>query len=78
MCYVTATLCAQNIRPLGVALAHTLGRCKLGRDQERLELLNRVYRASLPAAQLQCRAELLDMHDARIVRIAAVEASSNG
>lgn len=78
MCYVTATLCAQNIRPLGIALANELGRCKPGRDYERLALLSRLYTTFLPADQLQCRAELLDMHDARLSRIAAVEASSNG
>lgn len=78
MCYVTAALCAANIRPLGVALANELGRCKPGLDQKRLTLLNRVYHGSWAKEQLRCRAELLDMHEARLKRIAAVEASSNG
>lgn len=44
-------------RPLPVALAHELARAKLG-DQDRQQVLGRIFTGLSPADKLRCRDEL--------------------
>lgn len=54
----SATDAAADIRPLGIALAHSMAICRPGRDLGRMMILNRLYLGSKPLVQLACRAEL--------------------
>lgn len=48
---------AANVRSLPIALAHSLARTKP--DDERMDVLNRVFKGCKPIDQLRCRDELL-------------------
>lgn len=51
-------------RPLGVALAHCMALTPIS-AQDRHALFAKVYRDSLPAVQVACRAELQAMREAK-------------
>jgi hypothetical protein len=44
-------------RPLGIALAHELMKCKVGRDHARLAILNRLFSGSNSRVRIMCRVE---------------------
>lgn len=48
----------RDVRPLPVALAHCMIRAKPG--TERMELLNKLFRSTLPAAQMFTRVEMAE------------------
>jgi hypothetical protein len=52
-------------RPLPIALARCMARCKPGSDATRLALLNKLYSQMLPVQQLECRRELLEIRAAQ-------------
>ena len=49
---------AANVRPLPVALAHCMIRAKPG--TARMDLLNKLFRSTLPAAQMFARVEMAE------------------
>ncbi len=72
--YVTASDIGRMFiarRPLPLALAQSMARCKLG-NTERMELLNRLYRTLSPAGQLRCKDELAQC---RLAKRGGVEAT---
>lgn len=51
-------------RPLPIALAHAMASAKVS-DQDRQQLLSRVFKAMQPAQQARCRHELAECRAAR-------------
>lgn len=47
-----------EIRPLPIALAHEMAKCKVGRDYARLAVLNRIWDRFNSRERIMCRAEL--------------------
>lgn len=66
----TAAQTAAMVRPLPLALAHAMAGIKPGNP--RAYLLNKLYCAMLPAAQMACRMELLEIRDAQRSNIKTV------
>jgi hypothetical protein len=56
--------CADSCRELPVALAHELTRAKLA-DQNRQELLGRIFNTMRPVDQFKCRFELAQCRAAK-------------
>lgn len=63
MCYVTAQLCAANVRELPIALAHYAVRRKPG--EPGALIANKLFARLTPADQLRCRWELHECREAR-------------
>lgn len=47
-----------EIRPLPVAMAHEMAKCKVGRDYARLAVLNRVFSSFNSRDRIMCQVEL--------------------